>query len=125
MSGPLNFIVNEFDKNTALFFSKLSGAAYYSPKAFTHFLRKEELVDRFHFEYLDRNGTQAYVLWDDTNFIISFRGTQPKEMKDIFSDMKFWKRSAWEGGRVHTGFANYVDEIWDDVKRIFFERFKN
>ena len=121
MSGPAKFITDKFDKDTVLFFAKLSGAAYYTPKAFTHYLRKEELVDHYHYQFFDRNGSQAYILWDDENFIIAFRGTQPKEMKDVFNDMKFWKRPAWEGGKVHTGFSSYVDEIWDDIKKTFFE----
>ena len=50
MSGPRKFIVNEWHKDTALFFAKLSGAAYYTPKAFTHFLRKEEIVDHYHYQ---------------------------------------------------------------------------
>lgn len=120
MSGLFNIVVDEWHQETALLFSKLSGAAYYTPKAFIHFLRKQEL-DHLKYEFVDRNGSQAYVLWDDKNFIISFRGTQPTEMKDVFSDMKFWKRPAWEGGRVHTGFATYVDEIWDQIKVIFFK----
>tara|TARA_B100000886_G_scaffold171019_1_gene117070 strand:+ start:77 stop:874 length:798 start_codon:yes stop_codon:yes gene_type:complete len=121
MSGPPRFVIDEFDKSTALFFAKLSGASYYTPKAFTHFLRKEEIIDHLHYQFLDKNGSQAYILWDQETFIVSFRGTQPKEMKDVFNDMKFWKRPAWEGGKVHTGFASYVDEIWDDVKKLFFE----
>ena len=47
MSGPHKFIIDEWHKDTALFFAKLSGAAYYTPKAFTHFLRKEEIVDHW------------------------------------------------------------------------------
>ena len=45
MSGPHKFITDKFDKDTAVFFSKLSGAAYYTPKSFTHFLRKENIID--------------------------------------------------------------------------------
>ena len=45
---------------------------------------------------------------ESETFIIAFRGTQPKEMQDVFSDMKFWKRPAWEGGKVHTGFSHYM-----------------
>ena len=55
---------------------------------------------------------------------IAFRGTHVlwKEMKDVFNDMKFWKRPAWEGGgKVHTGFSSYVDEIWDDTPKTLFE----
>ena len=125
MSGPHKFITDKFDKDTAVFFSKLSGAAYYTPKSFTHFLRKENIIDDYHYEFLDKNGSQAYILWNSETFIIAFRGTQPKEMQDVFSDMKFWKRPAWEGGKVHTGFSLYVDEIWDDIKRIFFEHGTN
>ena len=39
MSGPRKFIVDEFNKDSALFFAKLSNAVYYTPKSFTHFLR--------------------------------------------------------------------------------------
>jgi len=121
MSGPRKFVVNEFDKDSALFFAKLSGAAYYTPKAFVHFLRKESIENDYKYEFIDHNSSQAYVLWDDENFIIAFRGTQPSEMEDVIADMKFWKKPAWEGGKVHTGFATYVDEIWDQIKQLFFK----
>jgi hypothetical protein len=42
MSGPLKFVVDEWNQETSLFFSKLSSAAYYTPKAFVHFLRKQK-----------------------------------------------------------------------------------
>ena len=71
MSGLLNFVVDKFDTSTALFFSKLSSASYYSPKSFTHFLRKEDIIDHLHYQFVDNNGSQAYVLWNDENFIIS------------------------------------------------------
>jgi len=121
MLKSVNIVTDKFDLNTSLFFANLSAAAYYTPKAFTHFLRKENIVDDYHYEFVDNNGSQAYVLWNDAEFIIAFRGTEPSEIKDIVSDLKFWKRPAWEGGKVHTGFSTYVDEIWDQIKRILFE----
>jgi len=65
MSGPRRFIVDEFNKDSALFFAKLSNAVYYTPKSFTHFLRKENIVDDYHYQFVDKNNSQAYVLWDD------------------------------------------------------------
>ena len=44
----------------------------------------------------------------------------PTEIKDIVRDLKFWKRPAWEGGKVHTGFSTYVDEIWDPNKKEYY-----
>ena len=119
MSGPHKFITDKFDKDTAVFFSKLSGAAYYTPKSFTHFLRKENIIDDYHYEFLDKNGSQAYILWNSETFIIAFRGTQPKEMQDVFSDMKFWKRPAWEGGKVHTGFPYMLMKFGTTLKEYF------
>ena len=54
MSGLFNIVVDEWHQETALLFSKLSGAAYYTPKAFIHFLRKQEL-DHLKYEFVDRN----------------------------------------------------------------------
>lgn len=124
MSGPFRFEVNKFDKESALFFAKLSKAAYYSEKAFIHFLRQEKITN-VNYKFLDLDSSQAYVLWDDENFIVAFRGTETSEVKDILSDAKIWKSRAWEGGKVHSGFKGYVDEIWADIKMLFFKHGTN
>ena len=124
MSGPFRFEVNKFDKESALFFAKLSKAAYYSEKAFIHFLRQEKIIN-VNYKFLDLDSSQAYVLWDDENFIVAFRGTETSEVKDILSDAKIWKSRAWEGGKVHSGFKGYVDEIWADIKMLFFKHGTN
>ena len=125
MSGPLKFTVDKFDKETALFFAKLSKAAYYTPKAFIHFLRQEDIDPKLNYKFIDLDSSQAYVLWDDENFIVAFRGTETQERKDILSDAKFWKKPAWEGGKVHSGYKEYVDEIWADIKMLFFQHGTN
>ena len=117
MSGPLNLVSKEFNKKTALFFALLSKAAYYSPKAFIHFLRQQQISENIQYTFIEKDSSQAYVLWDDENFIVTFRGMDQDEKLDS----KFWKKTAWEGGRVHRGFEKYVNKIWDDIKVLFFE----
>ena len=66
-------------------------------------------------EWFDRRGTEGYVAWNDHAAIVSFRGTQPNEQADVWSDIDF-VTTRWEkGGSVHEGFAAALDAVWDSI----------
>ena len=67
--------------------------------------------------YFDQSGTQAIVAHDKERIVIIFRGTEPKEFKDVKADLKTWpKRSDEVQGLVHAGFAEALDKVWKDLE---------
>lgn len=90
----------------SLLFAEFSDLAYSNTAKFNGYKEK----------FLNKSGTQAYFLWNDTDVIIVCRGTQPTELADIASDIKFALVPSSAGiGLVHRGFKHSVDLIWDDL----------
>jgi predicted lipase len=70
-----------------------------------------------HFKTFDNDGTEALVVKTGTCIVLSFRGTEPTELKDILADINIIpKKSEERQGIVHSGFAEALDKIWDDVE---------
>jgi len=69
--------------------------------------------------FFDRDGVQAFMVHDDDIAVVVFRGTELKDPRDILTDLKIRKRDLSEQGRVgrvHRGFSQALDKIWDDVE---------
>ena len=64
-------------------------------------------------ECFDRRGTQGYIAWNDQAAIVAFRGTQPNEQADVWSDINFLPMRWEKGGNVHEGFAAALDAVWE------------
>ena len=63
-----------------------------------------------HCRVCDRKGTQAFVIADDTKIIVAFRGTEPDELKDWFTNLKTGK-TAGPKGMVHKGFLTALRHV--------------
>lgn len=72
-------------------------------------------TDRFHF--FDTNATQAFLCGNSDYLILSFRGTEPTELQDILTDLEF-RRIKGVFGRVHKGFHDALNEIWDELLEV-------
>jgi triacylglycerol lipase len=66
------------------------------------------------FRFFDVADTQAFVAGNDDIVIIAFRGTT--SIKDWLTDIKI-KLFSFSNGRIHTGFHEALDVIWDDLYR--------
>ena len=66
-------------------------------------------------ECFDRRGTQGFVAWNDQAAIVAFRGTQPNQQADVWSDCNFVPFRWEKGGNVHEGFAAALDAVWESV----------
>src|SRR5215468_4387910 len=66
-------------------------------------------------EVFTNGGTQAYVAWNDSAVIVAFRGTQPNQQADIWSDVDFVPTAWANGGKVHEGFAAALDAVWTAI----------
>lgn len=65
------------------------------------------------------NSTQCYVAHNDNFVIVAFRGTQVDNFQDIVRDIyinaKFNLVDSEQGGFVHQGFKEGLEEIWSNL----------
>ena len=67
---------------------------------------------------VDIDGAQCYIIYNKKTLLICFRGTEPKELNDVWADMKAWKtrRGGQRKGTVHAGFKHELDKVWGSVE---------
>lgn len=91
---------------------------------YDHEAEKEELqislqqVQLTLLETISRNGTQAYVAYNDEFAVLAFRGTEADRMKDIRADAKATQTMCPTGGRVHSGFREQYDDVEGQLERV-------
>jgi triacylglycerol lipase len=68
-------------------------------------------------DFFDFDGAQCYAVWNDEEYVLCFRGTEPTELSDIAADLNALPDKAVVGGYVHNGFQNELEKIWSDVYR--------
>ena len=62
-------------------------------------------------KFFNRKGTQVFVAHNSKATVVSFRGTEVKELRDLLYDGKF--TTSKEGsGKVHGGFQDGLDAVW-------------
>jgi len=62
----------------------------------------------------DRNETQAYLAQCKDYMVLAFRGTEPKQLKDIWTDLNFTPFKK-EKRRMHEGFYKAYQDIEKDL----------
>ena len=98
-------------KNKPYVMAILSGLAYGEPSEVNKKFRKHGFYDT---KFCNKRGAQCYVVWNDTDAVICFRGTEPKEMSDIKADLNaIQKQGLHNKGDVHGGFQGEINKIWD------------
>ena len=113
----------EFDheKQRRLVFAKFSKYAYLNPDE----ARTAAKVEGFpKTEFVDIDGAQAYVFYNNTDLIISCRGTQKDDgaMNDIIADLQVFRADSVTGNKIHQGFKEEVDKIYGSVYEIVSRR---
>ena len=68
--------------------------------------------------YIDDDGAQCHAVWNDEEFVLCFRGTEPGEFSDIKADLNAFPDRAQEGGWVHNGFQEEVNKVWNEIQFI-------
>ena len=76
-------------------------------------------------KFFENRSTQCYVASNDKFAIVAFRGSEiwkkkeTVDLNEVFSDLKTdidIRLTDWEqGGKVHRGFKEALDEIWPDL----------
>ena len=100
-------------QNKSYLMALLSGVAYKDPeeasKTFKHY-------GFTNYRFIDKEGAQCYIMWNDIDAIIAFRGTEPKETSDIKADLNAIQRQGMHNtGDVHGGFQGEIKKVWDDL----------
>jgi triacylglycerol lipase len=67
--------------------------------------------------FYDRDGAQAYIFANDDDVVVTCRGTEPNDWRDIEADLDLAKVMAETVGWVHRGFKHEVDELWPRLEQ--------
>ena len=65
--------------------------------------------------FFDIDGAQCHAVWNDDEYALCFRGTEPSEIGDILADLNAIPRGAMTHGLVHSGFMGELDKLWQNV----------
>ena len=98
-----------------LIFAKISEITYEDPKTSKAKFKEYgyEIV-----KFFNKKGAQGYLLKGD-DYILSFRGTEVKQISDIIADLKLHKvdeiNNEINHGKVHVGFKDELDKLWPSI----------
>ena len=76
----------------------LSGVAYKEPEDANKTFEKYGFHNH---RFIDKDGAQCYIIWNDTDAIVCFRGTEPKETSDIKADLNAIQRKGLHLSLIH------------------------
>ena len=65
--------------------------------------------------FSDRAGTQGFVAGNSELVLVSFRGTEPGELKDWMTDLQIRRVPGKGGGHVHRGFKAALEAVASDM----------
>ncbi|MEZ6125638.1 MAG: lipase family protein [Planctomycetaceae bacterium] len=105
----------------ALLFAELSSASYYHEDETRDLIRSMGMTDC---HFFDRDGAQAYTIWNETDCVVACRGTEPNEWNDIKADVNAVAVLTETFGRVHRGFKQEVDDLWPMLENALTENRK-
>ena len=66
-------------------------------------------------KFFNNSSSQAYVVHNKKEIYVIYRGTELDEIKDITRNGMIWPTRGQKQGRVHSGFAEATDKIWDQL----------
>lgn len=70
--------------------------------------------------------TDCFVAHNDEFAIVAFRGTEVGDYRDFITDLKIRLVASGGAGRVHQGFRDALDEVWETKKlRLHLEALRN
>ena len=72
--------------------------------------------------FIENEGAQCHIVWNEVDTILAVRGTEPDEFSDIKADLNAIPRKAKTSGFVHMGFQNEVDKIWNTICSTLYEQ---
>ena len=92
----------------SLFFAELARLAYFADSEIRELTLGAGITE---LEFVEHDGSQAYILGTDDDCVIVCRGTEPHEWNDVRADANAFTVLT-EVGRLHSGFNREVDDLW-------------
>ena len=109
---PLGSQANVLD--SAKILGQAAAVAYQTPAACERWAVSQGFTPET-LEFFDVDDTQGFVVENDTDVVVAFRGTQPNRPMDWLSDGRVihapW---AHRVGKVHKGFYHALEAVWRD-----------
>jgi len=65
--------------------------------------------------FLEKDGAQCHIVWDGSEMVLCFRGTEPDELSDVLADLNAIPRKSMTDGWVHSGFRGELDKLWEMI----------
>ena len=62
-----------------------------------------------------RDNTEFLVAYDEEKLFVVARGTEVRQLKDIITDLNCFRKPLGRKGKVHRGFLEAVDQVWEDM----------
>jgi len=113
MSVPFETTATAFSRVNAWWLADAALLSYWKPEIAGRIFSDHANLGSAPIQRLD---TQAYVAWNRAFALVAFRGTQPDSLIDVLTDaligLKGWDVA---GERVHAGFMEALDVVWDPV----------
>lgn len=110
MSDPKPYQIG-YNPYHALSLAKASKLAYFDQTTVVNELQTYN-INKLHF--FDYRNTQGFIAGNNSFIIISFRGTEPNNLKDWMTDAEIHMVKGY-GGYVHSGFSKALDDVWGDI----------
>ena len=103
------------ESERASILAKLAGRAYLS-EAELKATEKTLKMQRSKAKFIKDGDAEAWVfITRDDAIIVSCRGTEPTKFSDILADLKTIPVRHPRAGRVHQGFKEYTDLVFDEI----------
>jgi triacylglycerol lipase len=120
---PLSSQAKVFDNAKIL--GQAAAVAYQSADACARWADSQGLTPST-LEFFDVDDTQGFVVQNDTDLVVAFRGTQPNVPMDWLSDARV-VHAPWAHrvGKVHKGFYHALEVIWRDGRDVVPKRLIN
>lgn len=64
-------------------------------------------------EFFTSRNTDCFVAHNDDIAIVTFRGTEVADYRDFVTDLNIQLVDSGQGGKVHRGFKEALDEVWE------------
>jgi triacylglycerol lipase len=100
------------EPNRIAIFAKISAYTYQDPdQATPNFAELGYKTIKF----FNHKGAQAYLLANDLERVLTFRGTEVTQPSDVLADLEAAMDPSESGGRVHQGFKGELDKLWNSI----------
>ncbi len=108
-SVPFNLKTEKFSMQNAWWLSELSFLAYEEEKTVVNILKS--LGYEVSFFNSSKWDGEAFIAYDDEKVFLIYRGTEPTNLTDMLTDIRFNKVKVDKEGGVHSGFKKHFDDL--------------